>query len=189
MAKHHWLQRGSTTARRVGNRNGDVKTGIDVLEAHNFECFRDRSDEEKIGLLTNQTGLDLQGRAQSTVLANAPGVSLEAIFSPEHGLPERSTPPISPTQRTPLPACRSIASMELPKQCDGRRLMYSKKLDAVVIDIQDAGTRFYTYETTVGYFLEAAGTTGTESLCSTGQLRLRDRLCRVRFQMWAATAS
>jgi uncharacterized protein YbbC (DUF1343 family) len=37
-----------------------------------------------------------------------------------------------------------------------------KNLDAVVVDIQDAGARFYTYETTLGYFLEAAAKAGIE---------------------------
>src|SRR5205814_5079803 len=37
-----------------------------------------------------------------------------------------------------------------------------KQLDAVVIDLQDAGVRFYTYETSLGYFLEAAAKTGTQ---------------------------
>ena len=67
-----------TTARRVANRNGDVKTGIDVLEAHNFDVVSGTdATKKRIGLLTNQTGVDLQGRRTIDVLAKAPGVLAE----------------------------------------------------------------------------------------------------------------
>ena len=75
-----------TAARRVASRNGSVQTGIDVLEAHNFDPVRAATGKKKIGVLTNQTGVDLQGRRTIDVLAQAPGISLDAIFSPEHGV-------------------------------------------------------------------------------------------------------
>ncbi len=77
-----------TAARRVATRNGSVQTGIDVLEAHNFDPIRaaEGNGKKKIGVLTNQTGIDLQGRRTIDVLAQAPGISLDAIFSPEHGV-------------------------------------------------------------------------------------------------------
>ena len=75
-----------TAARRIAARNGTVQTGIDVLEAHNFDSIRAADGKKKIGLLTNQTGLDSQGRRTIDVLAQAPGISLDAIFSPEHGV-------------------------------------------------------------------------------------------------------
>ncbi len=75
-----------TAARRVATRNGSVHTGIDVLEAHNFDPIRATTGKKKIGVLTNQTGIDLQGRRTIDVLAQAPGISLDAIFSPEHGV-------------------------------------------------------------------------------------------------------
>ena len=72
--------------RRLAARNGSVKTGIDVLEEHNFELLHAPAGKKKIGIVTNQTGVDSQGRRTIDVLAHAPGVSLEAIFSPEHGV-------------------------------------------------------------------------------------------------------
>src|SRR5207248_449303 len=75
-----------TAARRVVARNGSIQTGIDVLETHDFELIRAASGKKKIGLLTNQTGIDAQGRRTIDVLAKAQGISLEAIFSPEHGV-------------------------------------------------------------------------------------------------------
>src|ERR1700727_2065342 len=56
-------------------------TGIDVLEQENFAPLRGK----RVGLITNQTGVDTQGRRTIDVLANAPGVKLIALFSPEHG--------------------------------------------------------------------------------------------------------
>ena len=151
-----------TTARRVANRNGDVKAGIDVLEAHNFDVVSGTAAKKKIGVLTNQTGVDLQGRRTIDVLAKAPGLSLEAIFSPEHGVTGTlDTTDISNSKD----AATGVAVYSVYGASKAARrppLDVLANLDAVVIDIQDAGTRFYTYEATLGYFLEAAGTTGTE---------------------------
>ena len=145
-----------TAARRVSSRNGSVKTGIDVLEAHNFDLLAGANSRKHIGILTNQTGIDSQGRRTIDVLAQAPGVSLEAIFSPEHG--------VTGTLDTTDIANSKDASTGVPVYSvyggsDAARrppLDVLKKLDTVVIDIQDAGVRFYTYESTLGYFLEAA---------------------------------
>ena len=71
-----------TAARRVASRDGSVRTGIDVLEAQNFDSIRSASGKKRIGLLTNQTSIDQQGRRTIDVLAHAPGISLDAIFSP-----------------------------------------------------------------------------------------------------------
>src|SRR5437773_8725620 len=63
-----------TAARRVAARNGSVQAGIDVLERNNFDPVRGVSGKKKIGLLTNQTGLDSQGRRTIDVLAHADGI-------------------------------------------------------------------------------------------------------------------
>ncbi len=151
-----------TAARRLAVRNGSVKTGIDVLEDHNFDMIRGRDGKKKIGLLTNQTGVDSQGRRTIDVLAQAPGVSLEAIFSPEHGLAGlMDTTEIGNTRD----AATGVAVYSVYGATDVARrppLDVLKKLDAVVVDIQDAGARFYTYETTLGYFLEAAAQAGID---------------------------
>ncbi len=75
-----------SAARRMSARNGAVKTGIDVLEEHGFDVLKAAEGKKHIGLVTNQTGLDASGKRTIDVLANAPGVSLDAIFSPEHGV-------------------------------------------------------------------------------------------------------
>jgi uncharacterized protein YbbC (DUF1343 family)/CubicO group peptidase (beta-lactamase class C family) len=149
-------------SRRINVRNGQVKTGIDVLEEKNFEGLRAASGTRRIGLLTNQTGVDSQGRRTIDVLAKAPGVSLDAIFSPEHGaVGALDTTDVgnSKDAATGVP----IYSVYGAKEADRHPpLDVLKNLDAVVVDIQDAGVRFYTYETTLGYFLEGAAKAGIE---------------------------
>ncbi|MGA8272084.1 MAG: serine hydrolase, partial [Candidatus Sulfotelmatobacter sp.] len=75
-----------SAARRMSVRNGSVKNGIDVLEAQGFDVLQVAGRKKRIGLVTNQTGMDLEGRRTIDVLAGAPGVTLDAIFSPEHGV-------------------------------------------------------------------------------------------------------
>jgi uncharacterized protein YbbC (DUF1343 family)/CubicO group peptidase (beta-lactamase class C family) len=121
-----------------------------------------RSTRKRIGLVTNQTGLDADGKRTIDVLAQAPGVSLEAIFSPEHGV----TGTLDTTHvGNSVDAATGIPVYSVYGGTDAARrppLDILKTLDAVVFDIQDAGVRFYTYETTLGYFLEAAAQAGIE---------------------------
>jgi len=151
-----------TAARRVASRNGTVQTGIDVLAAHGFDLIRGTEGKKKIGVLTNQTGVDSQGRRTIDVLAQAPGVSLDAIFSPEHGVTGAlDTTDIGDSKdaATGVPVYSVYGATDAARRPS---LDVLKMLDAVVVDIQDAGTRFYTYETTVGYFLEAAAKAGID---------------------------
>jgi uncharacterized protein YbbC (DUF1343 family)/CubicO group peptidase (beta-lactamase class C family) len=156
-----------TAARHVSARNGSVQAGIDVLEAHGFDRLRPsegKSPEGKrrIGVLTNQNGVDAQGRRTIDVLAQAPGVSLQAIFSPEHGVTgtlDTTTVGNSTDSATGIPVYGVYGATDTARRPS---LEIIKNLDAVVIDIQDAGVHFYTYETTLGYFLEAAAKAGIE---------------------------
>jgi len=151
-----------SAARRMSTRNGSVKNGIDVLEAHGFDVLKAAEGKRRIGLVTNQTGIDSDGRRTIDVLAQAPGVSLDAIFSPEHGV----TGSLDTTDiNNSKDAATGIPVYSVYGATDAARrpaLDALKNLDAIVYDIQDAGVRFYTYETTLGYFLEAAAKAGIE---------------------------
>jgi len=118
--------------------------------------------KKRIGLVTNQTGVDSQGLRTIDVLAKAPGVSLDAIFSPEHGV----TGALDTTDiNNSKDAATGVPVYSVYGGTDAARrppVDVMKNLDAVVFDIQDAGVRFYTYETTLGYFLEAAAQAGIE---------------------------
>jgi uncharacterized protein YbbC (DUF1343 family) len=155
---------GQSAGRKIVARNGSVKTGIDVLEAHGFDSLKAGDGKRKIGLVTNQTGVDADGRRTIDVLQGAPGVSLEAIFSPEHGV----TGAVDTTDiGNSKDAVTGVPVYSVYGATDAARrpsLEVLKGLDAVVFDIQDAGVRFYTYETTLGYFLEAAAKAGIEMI-------------------------
>ena len=153
-----------TAARRVATRNGAVQSGIDVLEAHNFDVLRASAGKKKIGLLTNQTGIDSQGRRTIDVLAQAPGVSLDAIFSPEHGVTgELDTTDIANSKdaATGVPIYNVYGAKDAQRRPSIEVL---KTIDAVVFDVHDVGSHFYTYEATLGYFLEAAAKAGIEMI-------------------------
>ncbi|MBZ5664742.1 MAG: DUF1343 domain-containing protein [Acidobacteriia bacterium] len=153
-----------SAARKLAVRNGAVKTGIDVLEGTKFAALHPSKGgaPRSIGLLTNQTGLDSEGRRTIDVLASVPGISLDVIFSPEHGV----TGTLDTTDvKNTKDAATGVEVYSVYGGSDAARrppINVLKRLDAVVIDVADAGARFYTYETTVGFFLEAAAKAGTE---------------------------
>ncbi len=151
-----------SAVRHMSARNGSVKTGIDVLEEHAFDVLQIPGRKKNIGLVTNQTGLDADGRRTIDVLAQAPGVSLDAIFSPEHGVTGTlDTTDVSNSKdaATGIPVYSVYGAKDAARRPPPDVI---KQLDAIVFDIQDAGVRFYTYETTLGYFLEAAASAGVE---------------------------
>ena len=119
-----------------------------MLEAENFASLAGK----RVGLITNQTGIDRKGRSTIDLLAHAPGVKLVALFSPEHGIrgvvDERV--PSSTDTATGLPVYSLYGDTLRPTDAE------LAGLDALVFDIQDAGVRFYTYITTMGYTMEAA---------------------------------
>ena len=131
------------------NRNGQTLTGLDVLEQRGFQELKGK----RIGLITNQTGLDREGRRNIDVMLAA-GVQIVSLFSPEHGITGAQDTEVSNSKDpvTGLP----VISLFQPNQ---RRLRADqmKDLDAIVYDIQDAGARFYTYSCTLLYALEEAG--------------------------------
>jgi uncharacterized protein YbbC (DUF1343 family)/CubicO group peptidase (beta-lactamase class C family) len=125
-----------------------VLTGIDVLERDNFKQLAGL----RIGLITNQTGRDREGRPTIDILHKAPGVKLVALFSPEHGIRGGADDKISDSKDdvTGLPIYSLYGDTRRPKQ------EQLKDLDALVYDIQDIGVRFWTYSSTLGNVLEEA---------------------------------
>ena len=139
-----------------GLRNGSVKTGIDVLEAAHFAALAGKH----VGLITNTSGRASDGQRTIDLLAHAPGVKLVALFSPEHGLEgsvaEGAKVDSARDASTGLPIYSLYGDVERPSA------QMLEGIDTLVFDIQDVGVRFYTYITTLGYCLEAAGKKGIE---------------------------
>jgi uncharacterized protein YbbC (DUF1343 family) len=136
------------TAAGVNSPVTKVLTGIDVLARDNFKQLAGM----RIGLITNQTGRDREGRSTIDVLFKAPGVKLVALFSPEHGIRGLADEKVSDSkdEQTGLPIYSLYGESRRPKP------EQMKDLDALVFDIQDIGTRFYTYISTLGNVMEEA---------------------------------
>ena len=129
-----------------------VTSGIDVLAAEHFAPLAGL----RVGLITNHTGQDAAGRRTIDVLHQAPNVHLVALFSPEHGLSGTVDEKVASTRDplTGLPVYSLYGNVMRPTDD------MLAGLDALVFDIQDAGTRFYTYITTMAYAMEAAARKG-----------------------------
>lgn len=144
------------TAQRHGappkSHVGRVQTGLDILEAEKFAPLRGKH----VGLITNHTGVDFQGRSTIEALAHAPGAQLVALFSPEHGIAGHADENVASAKDAPtgLPIY-SLYGEHLRPTDD-----MLKGIDALVFDVQDAGVRFYTYTTTMGYCMEEAAKRG-----------------------------
>jgi uncharacterized protein YbbC (DUF1343 family)/CubicO group peptidase (beta-lactamase class C family) len=134
---------------RVVDRDVKTMTGLDVLEQDGFAELKGK----RIGLITNQTGLDRDGHRNVDVMLAA-GVDVVTLYSPEHGIGGSADTDVGSTKdaKTGLP----VASLYQPNE---RRLTAARmqNLDAVVFDIQDVGARFYTYSCTLLYALEESG--------------------------------
>jgi uncharacterized protein YbbC (DUF1343 family)/CubicO group peptidase (beta-lactamase class C family) len=127
-----------------------VMTGIDVLARDNFKQLEGR----RVALITNHTGRDRAGRSTIDVLAGAKNLKLVALISPEHGLRGTENAPITETARdekTGLPVY-SIYAKNVRRPT--REMLADA--DTLVFDVQDVGTRFYTYITTCVYAMEEA---------------------------------
>ncbi|HEY1424638.1 MAG TPA: DUF1343 domain-containing protein [Candidatus Acidoferrum sp.] len=134
--------------RKSGSRAGRVQTGLDVLENEKFAPLRGKH----IGIITNHTGLDFQGKSTIELLAQAPGVQVVAIFSPEHGLAGQMDERVS-SAKDPSTGLQVFSLYgETLRPTDDML----KGVDTLVFDIQDAGVRFYTYTVTMAYAMEEA---------------------------------
>jgi uncharacterized protein YbbC (DUF1343 family) len=131
---------------------GRVQVGLDVLETEKFAPLRGKH----VGLITNHTGLDYQGRTTIELLAHAQGVQLVALFSPEHGIAGHADENVASSKdpSTGLPIYSLYGDTRRPTE------EMLKGIDALVFDVQDAGVRFYTYTTTMGYCMEEAAKRG-----------------------------
>jgi uncharacterized protein YbbC (DUF1343 family)/CubicO group peptidase (beta-lactamase class C family) len=124
-------------------------TGIDVLARDGFKQLAGR----KVGLITNHTGLDRDGRRTIDLLATAPGVKLVAIFSPEHGIAGKLDHDGITDARDEATGLKIHSLYGETRKPTAEQL---KGIDTLVFDIQDIGCRFYTYESTMAWAMEAA---------------------------------
>lgn len=135
---------------------GEVKTGLDVLKAQNFGPLLGK----RVGVIVNHTAQDSDGRPLVDLLMEAPGVTLVAVFTPEHGLSGKvehgAAVADSVYPGTEIPVYSLYGETKRPTAEQLR------DIDVLVCDLPDIGTRFYTYATTMGYALEEAARAAKE---------------------------
>jgi len=127
-----------------------VLTGVDVLAGEDFAVL----DGARVGLITNHTGLDRRGISTIRLLDGARNVDLVAVFSPEHGLEGKLDIPHIADGRTGRGTGIPVFSLYGDTRKPTRAML--EGIDTLVFDIQDIGTRFYTYISTMGNAMEAA---------------------------------
>lgn len=128
----------------------DVLNGIDVLQQTGFALLKGHN----VGLITNQTGLSRDGVSTIRLIHEAEGVTLKTLFSPEHGLEGKlDIPKIGDQQdaTTGLKVFSLYGETRVPTAAS------LEGIDTLVFDIQDIGCRFYTYVSTMGNAMKAAG--------------------------------
>ena len=130
-----------------------VRPGIEVLLTDSIHLVRNR----RIGLVTNQSGVDTRGRRDLDLLLAA-GLSVTAVFAPEHGLRGAIDVDVAPTSRQETDSATGTPVYLLH---DGVRLhppsaKMLEQVDVLVIDLQDAGARYYTYPAAVATVMQAA---------------------------------
>ena len=133
-----------------------ITPGIEVLLSDRLESLKGK----RVALLTNQTGVDRKGVSNVDLLRAHPAINLVALFSPEHGVRgaaqagEKVASGIDPKSGLPVHSLYGETKMPTAKMMQG--------IDIVLVDLQDVGTRFYTYASTLLYMLRAAETSGSE---------------------------
>jgi uncharacterized protein YbbC (DUF1343 family) len=128
---------------------GIVLTGIDVLQRDGFRALAGRN----IGLITNHTGIDRSGVSNIQLLHDASEVNLVVLFSPEHGLFGKLDVPLIDDAEDVTTGVRVFSLYGNTRIPTSDML---RNIDTLVFDIQDIGTRFYTYISTMGHAMQAA---------------------------------
>jgi uncharacterized protein YbbC (DUF1343 family) len=128
-----------------------VKTGIEVLRENNFDILKNK----RVGLITNPTGVDSKLKSTVDILFEAPGVTLAALYGPEHGVRgdfaagDKVDSYVDEKTNIPVYSLYGKTHKPTPEMLKG--------IDILVYDIQDIGCRSYTYIATMGVAMEAAG--------------------------------
>lgn len=130
-----------------------VTTGIDVLKRDGFKAL----DGQRVGLITNHTGVSADGTSTAQLLANAKEVDLVALFSPEHGF-EGTLDESGIKDTKDATTGRKVYSLYGETRTPTAEMLAD--LDTLVFDIQDIGARFYTYPSTMANAMEAAAKHG-----------------------------
>jgi len=137
-----------------GQANPRVTPGISVLLQDSLHLIRGK----RVGLITNHTGRDEQGRSSIDLIHNAPGVRLTALFGPEHGI--RGAADAGERIVSTVDRATGVPIYSLYGETLAPTARMLENVDVLVYDIQDVGARMYTYVWTMTLAAEAAWKAG-----------------------------
>lgn len=133
-----------------------IKTGIEVLKSSNFKIL----EGKRVGLITNPTGVDNKMKTTTDILFEAPNVKLVALFGPEHGVRgDAHAGDEVGNQKDPGTGLPVYSLYGATRKATPEML---KDIDVLVYDIQDIGSRSFTYISTMGLAMEAAAENNIE---------------------------
>ncbi len=133
-----------------GDGFGPIRPGIEVLLEDSLHLVERR----RVGLITNQTGVDASGRSSIDRIYEHPSVDLVALFAPEHGIRgtteggETIEDDVDVETGLPIFSLYGAVLSPTPEMLDG--------IDVLLIDFQDVGARYWTYVSTMTLAMEAA---------------------------------
>ncbi len=137
-----------------GTEAQPVRLGLDELMGEQFDLIRGK----KVGVITNQTGVDSKNHHIADLLNESPDVELVALFGPEHGIRGNVEAGLQVENNkdkktgVPIYSIYGKTKKPTPEMLAG--------IDALIFDIQDVGARFYTYISTMSLCMEAAAEQG-----------------------------
>ena len=136
---------------------GSTRTGLDVAVADGFAALRGR----RVGVIANPTSVDRQLRHLVDLLAATPGVTVAALFGPEHGIRADAQDMIgvegSIDRKTGAPV-HTLYGSDLDSLTPTVGQLAG--LDVLIFDVQDVGSRYYTFAATMLYAMQAASRLG-----------------------------
>jgi len=138
----------------IENYEETVRTGLDVL----LEDYPDYLKGKTIGLVTNHTGISRKGEKNYKLFENNPDITLKRIFAPEHGFYGEASTGAKVEYDNQKGSGPEIISLYGNTRKPTTEML--EGIDLVIYDIQDVGARFYTYISTLGIVMEAAGENG-----------------------------
>lgn len=133
-----------------------VKTGIEVLKTEKFEILQGK----RVGLITNPTGVDWNMQSTIDILYNAPNVKLVALYGPEHGV--RGDIYAGASVQDNIDSRTGLPIYSLYGKTRKATADMLKDVDVLVYDIQDIGSRSFTYISSMGLAMETAAENGKE---------------------------
>ena len=145
-----------STASNPTSARPKIKTGIEVLKSQQFKILQGK----RVGLITNPTGVDNDMRSTIDLLYNAPGVKLVALYGPEHGV--RGNIYAGASVQDNIDPTTGLPVYSLYGKTRKATAEMLKDIDVLVYDIQDIGSRSFTYISSMGLAMETAAENGKE---------------------------